>query len=186
MIWFCDIGVIVILTCNNGLLYPKNMPTYFQQLLAYDHWGNLRVLDALKNLPDVHAESIPARLFSHIITAEEIWLARVLDRPYQGALFWPTLDPTSWLDRAATIHDQWYTFVGSPTTDLDAMYAYYNSKGEACETPLRDIVTHLIIHGQHHRAQIAVHLRAMGQVPPATDYIYFTRDAEASLGDPSG
>ena len=154
-------------------------------MLAYDQWANLRVLETLNNLTDLDPESSPARLFSHILAAEKIWLARVLGRPYQSVSFWPTLDPAAWSGRVARIHDQWQAFINAPTTDLDTSYTYHNSKGHPYETTLRDIITHLVIHGQHHRAQIAVHLRAMGQVPPATDYIYFTRDDEASSGDPS-
>ncbi|HMB91764.1 MAG TPA: DinB family protein [Rhodothermales bacterium] len=156
---------------------------YVQRMLAYDHWANLRILASLSGLPQLTHESPPSKLFSHIIAAEEVWLARVLGRPYQGMSFWPTLDPTSWSERLDNIHEQWKTFVDASSTNLDASYSYHNSKGQPYETSLKDILTHLTIHGQHHRAQIAVHLRALGQVPPATDFIYFTRADEASSGD---
>ena len=59
---------------------------------------------------------------------------------------------------------------------LDAPVAYTNSSGTAFETPLRDILTHVVNHGTHHRAQIALVLREAGIAPPATDYIYFVRE----------
>ncbi|MFB3133724.1 MAG: DinB family protein [Rhodothermales bacterium] len=41
---------------------------------------------------------------------------------------------------------------------------------------LHEILLHVIIHGQHHRAQIATCLRQHGHTPPPTDCIIFTRD----------
>ena len=154
--------------------------SYALRMFSFDNWANQRILKALEALPELDPASPPATLFSHVLTAEEVWLARLIGRPYRGHTFWPELDPASWPQRLAAINEQWLTFLDAASTDLDTYYTYYNSKGGTFETSLRDIVTHLIIHGQHHRAQIALHLRAMGQEPPPTDFIYFTRSDAAS------
>jgi uncharacterized damage-inducible protein DinB len=38
-----------------------------------------------------------------------------------------------------------------------------------------EIITHVTMHGGHHRGQIARALRQAGREPPYTDYIQFSR-----------
>jgi uncharacterized damage-inducible protein DinB len=52
---------------------------------------------------------------------------------------------------------------------------YKNSKGTVFNNTVEEILVHLTIHGQHHRAQIANLLRQSGIEPPATDIIFFLR-----------
>jgi len=53
--------------------------------------------------------------------------------------------------------------------------------GEPFESTLGDILTHLPIHGQHHRGQIAAHLRASGSVPPVIDFIHAARGGQLGV-----
>ena len=43
------------------------------------------------------------------------------------------------------------------------------------ESPVGEIITHVTMHGGHHRGQIARVLRQAGREPPYTDYIQFSR-----------
>lgn len=52
---------------------------------------------------------------------------------------------------------------------------YTNSKGMLYKTKLAEILYHIMIHGQHHRAQIVKLLRNAKINPPATNFILFTR-----------
>lgn len=151
-----------------------------QQLMAYDRWANRRIYTSLVPIPNLSSDQQPARLFSHILAAEEVWLARIQQRPYQDQTFWPLWDPDTWTERQHVIFESWRQFLESPDASLDHVFSYTNSKGVPFKTRLLDAITHLVIHGQHHRAQIAVHLRQMGYEPPATDFIYFTRDDAAT------
>ncbi len=157
-------------------------PSYARRLLQYNLWANRQILGALQQLPALAPETRPARLFSHLLTAEELWLARVRGEHYAGRSFWPELDPASWPQRLPALHEAWLAFLDAHGDDFDARFAYTNSKGQPYATTLRDILTHLVIHGQHHRAQIAALLRESGHTPPLTDYIYFTRDAASGDG----
>ena len=58
---------------------------------------------------------------------------------------------------------------------LNEKVDYSNSKGVVFSNDVVDILQHLIIHGQHHRAQIALLLRQNGIEPPTTDYIFYIR-----------
>ncbi len=52
---------------------------------------------------------------------------------------------------------------------------YRNSAGRAYQSAVSDIVTHVAMHGSHHRGQILQRLRAAGREPPYVDFIQFMR-----------
>jgi uncharacterized damage-inducible protein DinB len=41
---------------------------------------------------------------------------------------------------------------------------------------VRDVLMQVVMHSEHHRAQVAMRLRALGGTPPVTDYIVWVRD----------
>jgi uncharacterized damage-inducible protein DinB len=64
---------------------------------------------------------------------------------------------------------------GATTADLARIVAYRNSAGRDFRSSVSDIVTHVAMHGSYHRGQIARRLRSVGQEPPYTDFIQYTR-----------
>jgi uncharacterized damage-inducible protein DinB len=60
-------------------------------------------------------------------------------------------------------------------TDLDKFISYSNSKGQEFKNSVRDILTHVALHGQYHRGQINSRLRADGFEPVNLDFITFVR-----------
>jgi uncharacterized damage-inducible protein DinB len=55
--------------------------------------------------------------------------------------------------------------------------AYRTSRGEPFTTRLEDILAHVVLHGAHHRGQIALRVREAGGDPAGTDYITYVRRA---------
>ena len=43
---------------------------------------------------------------------------------------------------------------------------------------VRDALLQVAMHSEHHRAQVAMRLRALGATPPVTDYIIWVRDVQ--------
>ncbi|WP_251921332.1 DinB family protein [Salinibacter ruber] len=81
-------------------------------------------------------------------------------------------------ERTGTRGARWQSMLEERSGDaLDQPVAYTNSTGARFETPLRDRCRHVVNHGTHHRAQIALVLREADGAPPPTDYIFFVRDA---------
>ena len=39
----------------------------------------------------------------------------------------------------------------------------------------------VVMHSEHHRAQVAMRLRALGGAPPVTDYIIWVRDVKGRM-----
>lgn len=150
-------------------------PDDFESLFRYNRWANGRVLDAMRA-----AEAVPDRaveLFSHLLRAQDVWYGRVRDTEHANLDLWVEEDLAACAERAEASADRWHTVLEAcAAEDLDRAVAYTNSKGTHFETPLRDVLTHVVNHGTHHRAQIALVLREADIPPPATDYIFYLRE----------
>ena len=158
------------------------MPTSpFETLFRHLRWADLEVLGALRAAPP-HPAAL--ELFSHVVGAEETWLARLEQRAPRAAV-WPnrTLDETARL--AETVHASLMAWLDrADEAAFAADIAYTNSAGLRFTTRALDMVMQLVTHGIHHRAQIALLLRQSGAVPAATDYITFVRGAPAATRGP--
>jgi uncharacterized damage-inducible protein DinB len=66
---------------------------------------------------------------------------------------------------------------GLQPDDFEKIISYKNSRGDAFENRLSDILAHVINHGTHHRAQIGQQLKSGGlENLPITDYIFYIRE----------
>ena len=70
----------------------------------------------------------------------------------------------------------WATLLdGADDAALARDVAYTNSKGEPFHDRVDDILLHVVLHGVHHRGQIAAAVRAGGGEPAYTDFIHAVR-----------
>ncbi|MDP1568750.1 MAG: DinB family protein [Vicinamibacterales bacterium] len=155
------------------------MLAYHRRLLAFDHWANLETLAAVTPI----AARVPQSVawLAHIMAAKRLWFARVAGTtpPF-------TVNPALGVDalRAefVTAHDEWQDLLATRAdADLAGIVRYQNTRGDAFESTLGDILTHLPIHGQHHRGQIAAHLRVSSGVPPVIDFIHAARSGHLAV-----
>lgn len=143
-------------------------------LLRYTQWGHDRILEALQAAdggPDRAVE-----LFGHLLRAQDVWYGRVAGTEHAELDLWKTESLSACADRLADSTRRWQALLDERADDLDQPVSYTNSSGTAFETPLRDILLHVVNHGTHHRAQIALLLREADIAPPATDYIFYLRE----------
>jgi uncharacterized damage-inducible protein DinB len=116
-------------------------------------------------------------LLAHILSAQKLWLERVLGQP-QSSPVWPEYGlpecdallkelGRTWRDYFQTISE----------AELERGVAYKNSKGEAYESRVEDILSHVAMHGTYHRGQIAADMRASGLTPAYTDFIHAVRQS---------
>lgn len=66
----------------------------------------------------------------------------------------------------------------SDEAELDRHHTYINSEEIAFSESLKDILTNVLNHSLHHRAQIIYRLRLLNNTPPVTDYIIYLRTVE--------
>jgi len=149
-----------------------------RSLFGYVRWANTRILDALQTSDAVPEEAV--QLFSHLLRARDVWYGRVQETDHADLALWVDEDLASCAERREKSAQRWRELIEPLTADaLDGTVSYTNSKGTAFDTPLRDILVHVLNHGTHHRAQIALTLREADIAPPPTDYIYYVRERDS-------
>lgn len=146
---------------------------HLRQLASFDEWANREVISAFRKDGPPTTRSLG--LMAHIVAAEHLWLARIEQRASPLPV-WPELTLQVCDEEARGIARLWRKLLSSPADGyLDRLVAYKNSKGEAYESLVRDILTHVFVHSAYHRGQIAVDMRQGGHVPAYTDFIHGVR-----------
>lgn len=139
-------------------------------LLNYDSWANSTVFRSISQLPESKERSEVLSLFAHLLTAQLVWVNRVKKESLPSEI-WPSLS----IPEIEKLLQHNPPKIRELISKKDEVIHYKNSKGESFANTVEEILVHLTIHGQHHRAQIATLLRQAGQTPPATDFIFFLR-----------
>ncbi|GAA4333693.1 hypothetical protein GCM10023149_40630 [Mucilaginibacter gynuensis] len=153
------------------------MKDYFIHLFNYDKYANHLILDTLLKSP--HTDRA-VQIMAHLLAAQQRWLYRCKGLHIEADDV--DLQPKNWpADTLGTIIDSNYTLwmehLASLTDeDLQGTISYQTSNGMPFTNTLVQILTHIINHGTHHRAQVGQHLKFAGVAAlPGTDYIMFTR-----------
>ena len=74
------------------------------------------------------------------------------------------------------LRDRWKALLEKLSPEkLAADLVYRNTKGAEFKTPIRDLLTHLVMHSAYHRGQVAAAVRDSGGKPAATDYTVYIR-----------
>ena len=149
-----------------------------RRLVAYNQWASEKVLNAIDGMSaeelarpvDAYIGSLEKNL-QHILLATRVWLAR-----WKGAVP-PSLQDrvtTPWPAAYAATHAEFHAFV-EPLTDAGAgrIVDYKNSKGDPFRMALDQLITHVVNHGTHHRAETGMLLERIGSSPGDMDYVYY-------------
>lgn len=141
-----------------------------QQKIDYDLWANQLIMRAIKKIkdPDILAES--TRLFAHLFKAQVIWFNRVHGIEEKVDVWG---DYT--INECVSLMNDSHAMLEGISEKIGEDIEYFDTKGNPYKNRGADIFDHVIIHGQHHRAQILTLLRKTGIAPPPTDYIYYLR-----------
>ncbi|SDE66297.1 Uncharacterized damage-inducible protein DinB (forms a four-helix bundle) [Fontibacillus panacisegetis] len=144
-----------------------------QKMFEHLHWANQNILERLQNV-EIGEQQV--KLFFHILNAEQIWLARLQGMDTSQMPVWSDGDITVCAKRIKQNEENFKTFFAKiANTDLDTLITYTNSNGKKFMISIRDILTHVALHGQYHRGQINSRLRVDGNDPVNIDYITFVR-----------
>ena len=109
-----------------------------------------------------------------------IWLARASSREFRQSTGcrrsaieaeWPQTCSNSW---------QKACLDGLMDADLTRTISYKDTKGNPYETPLWQIVLHVVNHATLHRGQVMAMFRQLGVSPPPTDLIVYYREQRSA------
>lgn len=145
----------------------------FRRAFDYDAWANREVLRHLQR-----ESSPPASCtawFAHVLGAQSVWLAR-LEGAASELPVWPKLTLDELEPCLGRLHESWAHYLERlELAALARSIAYTNSKGQPWTSRVEDVLEHVLLHGAHHRGQIASAMREAGLTPPCTDYIHAAR-----------
>ncbi|RYY26773.1 MAG: hypothetical protein EOP41_04350 [Sphingobacteriaceae bacterium] len=151
------------------------MKTHFLKLFDYDRYASLLLL---KSMAKVETPQKTEQLMAHLLAAQSFWLNRCKALPVPTFALWPDWKIDAFPPIIQENYDSLSGFINQlKPEDFDQYINYQNTKGEFFTMLLSDILTHLVNHGTHHRAQIGQQLKQHGlpKLPP-TDYIVYLRD----------
>jgi uncharacterized damage-inducible protein DinB len=158
-------------------------------LYDYNRWANLRLLAAARDVePHARERDLEASHRSllgtlvHVFWGEWLWLERWQGRSPKRVFGVDELRDLDFFESewSAVWRDQ-SRFLAELTDDrLLACVAYENLAGERWEYPLGEMLRHVVNHSSYHRGQLALLLRRLGRVPPATDYLVFLDETAAT------
>jgi uncharacterized damage-inducible protein DinB len=149
-----------------------------RRLWEHAIWADRRVLEALPADPGIVPEAILEA--AHLMAAEEIWLARLEQRPANLPV-WPDASLAQVKRFAGDTHAAWRQYVERlQEADLASAVNYRNSAGGEFTNTVGEILLHAALHGQYHRGKINLMLRRAGLEPAPADYIAFLRGVPAA------
>lgn len=149
------------------------MKQHLIETFRYNDWANRQTLEMIRRMPRPDGA---VRLFSHIITSQEKWMARIRKDQSESSLGWfagpaPMEELASkWSASLAA----WLDFLETESDEsLARAIDFVTTEGEAHSVPLREIALQLNYHSIHHRAQISLLAREQGLNPPFIDYMAY-------------
>lgn len=145
-------------------------------LKMYKHldWANQRILSHLQKTKTENESVI--RLFSHILLAEQIWYKRIMGEDSSELHVWGNEDLEACAKLVKQNNERYSALLQQlKEEDLQRLITYQNTQGKEFLNSIGDILTHVALHGQHHRGQINQRLRADGLDPVGIDYISMVR-----------
>lgn len=146
----------------------------WQQLFQFDLWCTRKLCDLFMENKPFDDEAACTAFTSHIINAQEMWYDRVIGQSgSENFNLWTEYSLSDIKNRARKSHKKWITLIGDHEVDLDTHIYYKNTKGIDFYSSICEICQHLIVHGQHHRAQISIFLRKCDINPSPIDYMHY-------------
>lgn len=165
-----------------------NSQSHFRRQIDYQLWANQALFEALARL-EAEALAQPAGGLSfltiadtadHLLAELRLWARRLRGEAVE-------------VERSTIRHEDWselkhllqrelrslrHWLEERPEGFYDERLAYFRTGGEICHATVADVLTQLMLHLTHQRAQIAAAAIRLGAPAPAMEYIYFVRDME--------
>ena len=162
------------------------MKSRLATLARYNAWADEQLWAKVQAVPDDAFAQDRGAFFgslggtlNHIVLATRLWLDRCEGRDFA---WFRSLDQILEANRAtlrramSAEDDRLIAFVEvRDEAALAADVSYQNSRGEAFETPLDWILTHVVNHATHHRGQASDIISGLGCPTPEMDLIAYLR-----------
>lgn len=153
------------------------MKQHFLLLLDYEYWANTEIFNLVLANENIIQNQEIIYLCLHILDAQNGWYARVADVEYNDYDF----DNTKHLNDLNSIKNNYYKLwkdvIESCDEDDFKKIITYTYLEKTSSFQLKDIITHVVNHSTHTRAQIITLLKSeiLDIKIPETDYTAYLR-----------
>ncbi|MUT64664.1 DinB family protein [Paenibacillus sp. NEAU-GSW1] len=149
-----------------------------KRMIDHQVWANRQLLTAVRESGGDNPGAL--RLFRHLAIAEQVWMTRLNGKSSAHLQIWTDNAELASIEELLAENERSYlAYVEAITEErLDDNVTYANQSGTLFHTSIRDILTHVALHGQYHRGQINRALREASGEPAALDFILFSRLSE--------
>ena len=152
------------------------MFSYLLNQYKHLHWANRKLLSVLSQDGDVLSEAVG--LMSHIVSAEHIWLARIGGQE-EALAPWSRLSVPDCEAYAAANSAGYLNIIAQLDEGrLEESISFKLTNGTPMTSTLGDILSHVVVHGAHHRGQVARIIAQNGMEVPAIDYIVYRMQSD--------
>ena len=151
------------------------MKSFFTDLYHYHHHYNQQLIELAVEQQQLEPQVHP--LLSHMLNAQQIWNARILDEATVGVHQLWQYDEMAAFEEA-NFQQSLKIIEQLP---LEQVVCYKNSKGTRYTNTVQEVLFHaecrpVANHFTHHKRQLVASFRRSGIAPPATDYIFYKRN----------
>ncbi|MWC29870.1 DinB family protein [Paenibacillus sp. MMS18-CY102] len=149
-----------------------------KRMIEHQMWANRQLLAAIDDCEGDVQEAL--NLFRHYMIAEQVWGMRMNGESTAHIQLWIEDADLASLGQLIASNEARYRELMESLTEerLDSVLSYANQSGAEFQTPIRDILAHVSLHGQYHRGQINRIMREASGKPGAVDFILFSRLSE--------
>lgn len=153
------------------------------KLGTFNVWANETLLRRLDSsvAAGKAAPAAALRIFSHLINAQAIWIARLSgtasplkvwqEHDLAGLRHWHEQTSQKFADLCANADE----------AELNRHIQYANSQGDAFDSQVSDVLTHCVVHASYHRGQVATKMREAGLEPVNSDFITYCREMSGQV-----
>ena len=148
----------------------------FQSLFAHQAWADATMLKAVGGQEGAFADEEVRKWLHHIVIVQRFFLSLFQGRAFDEKREKQVPDT---MDAIGRLFEEAHADGAAYTGRLDeaelARTVDFPLRKEF-HPAVRDVLMQVVMHSEHHRAQVAMRLRALGGKPPNTDYILWIRD----------
>jgi uncharacterized damage-inducible protein DinB len=146
-----------------------------RDLIQHMVWADRELLKAVRAREGAYSDGEVRKWLHHIVVVQRFFFALVQNRQVDYEREKRELDSLDEMEqRYAESHRDALAFA-ERLTESDLPNTFEMPRMKEFRPSLKDILLQVAMHSEHHRAQAAARLRAVGGSPTVTDYILWVR-----------
>jgi len=161
------------------------MVEQIQALFAHMAWADAALLKAVATHDGAFADDGLRKWLHHILVVQRFFLSLFQQRPFDTERERQVpggMDEMEQRFQEAHADGAAYT-ARLDEAELARTIEFPVAIWKDFHPAVRDALMQVVMHSEHHRAQVATRLRALGGTPPVTDYIIWVRDVRGRAAE---